>query len=322
MTTTSAQYTIGIDLGGTNTVFGIVDKDGNIVCESSIKTQDYPLADDFVKASIDSITPLINEIGGIHQIRGMGIGAPCANFNTGCIEYPPNLAWSGITPLAQMFTDQLGIPVRITNDANAAAMGEMVYGAARGMKDFILITLGTGVGSGIVANGKMVVGHDGLAGELGHVRIDTNSNARLCTCGRCGCLEAYCSARGIVATAKELCNSAISAASAHLHPLLSKEKLTPFDIYIAAKEGDETARQAFHHTGKILGMACADFTAFCNPQAFIFFGGPMKAHEYIMPGIIEGYESHVMPIFRRRPEFLLSELMDKNVAVLGAASLV
>ena len=198
------KYTIGVDLGGTNTVFGIVDTDGNILCEDSIKTQSYPYIADFIDASIECMKPLIAQVGGIEAISGMGIGAPNGNFNTGRLVAPPNLPWKGSTPLAQLFADRLGLPVRLTNDANAAAMGEMKFGAARGMKDFVLITLGTGVGSGIVANGQMVVGHDGLAGELGHIRVLNPLPPRLCSCGRQGCLEAYCSARGIVQTAVDL----------------------------------------------------------------------------------------------------------------------
>ena len=203
----SHPYLIGVDLGGTNTVFGIVDYNGNIVCESSIKTQSYPDIHEFVEACVRSITPLMNQVGGRQFIGGMGIGAPNANFYTGTIEEAPNLPWKGKVPLVQLLSEQLGMKVVITNDANAAAMGEMVYGAARGMRHFVIITLGTGVGSGIVIDGQLVYGSDGFAGELGHMIIDTSPHARLCSCGRRGCFETYCSARGIVWTAKELMES-------------------------------------------------------------------------------------------------------------------
>ena len=203
----SHQYLIGVDLGGTNTVFGIVDSKGNIVCENSIKTQAYPDIHDFVDACVRCVSPLIEQVGGKQLIGGMGIGTPNACFYTGTIEEAPNLPWKGKVPLAQMLSERLGMKVVMTNDANAAAMGEMAYGAARGMKHFVVITLGTGVGSGIVVDGRLVYGSDGFAGELGHMIVDTSPHARLCSCGRRGCFETYCSARGIVWTAKELMES-------------------------------------------------------------------------------------------------------------------
>lgn len=315
----SKKYVIGIDLGGTNTVFGIVDAEGNILCESSIKTQSYPYVADFVDASTECLKPLIAQAGGISQIVGMGIGAPSGNFNRGTIDNPTNLPWRGITPLAQLFSDRLGIEVRLTNDANAAAMGEMAFGAARGMKDFVLITLGTGVGSGIVANGQMVVGHDGMAGELGHIRILTPGVPRLCSCGRQGCLETYCSARGIVQTAIDLL---AQTSQQSLLRTIPGAELTTYEIYKAACQDDDIAKRTFAVTGEILGSACADFTTFCSPEAFIFFGGPMKAHQFIMPSIKSSYDQNVLMIYTQKPQFLISELMDKNVAVLGAASLI
>ncbi|MBQ4277966.1 MAG: ROK family protein [Bacteroidaceae bacterium] len=328
MNTPTSQFTIGVDLGGTNTVFGIVDKDGNILCEDSIKTQSYPYIADFIDASIECLKPLIAQAGGIEAISGMGIGAPNGNLNTGCLIAPPNLPWKGSTPLAQLFAERLATTyptfnhsafhVRLTNDANAAAMGEMKFGAARGMKDFVLITLGTGVGSGIVANGQMVVGHDGLAGELGHIRVLTPLPPRLCSCGRQGCLETYCSARGIVQTAVDLL---ASTSQQSLLRNIPGAELSTYEIYKAARQDDEIALRTFAVTGEILGSACADFTTVSSPEAFIFFGGPMKAHEFIMPSIVKSYKENVLNIYTDMPQFLISELMDKNVAVLGAASL-
>lgn len=313
------KYTIGTDLGGTNTVFGIVDFDGNIVCEDSIKTQDYPQAEAFVETGSKCIMALADKVGGIELIAGMGIGAPNANYYTGCIEQAPNLPWKGTVPLADLFNKRLGIPVKLTNDANAAAMGEMKYGAAKGMNDFVEITLGTGVGSGIVANGQLIYGHDGFAGELGHVIIDRSENARLCGCGRKGCLEAYCSAPGIVRTAKEYLKNEATPSDLRSIPL---EDITAYAISKAAHAGDALAIKVFEHTAELLGKACADFAAFSSPEAFVFFGGPMKSADLLMPTIIETYNDEVLPVFRGKAKFIVSSLMDRNSAVLGAAALV
>ena len=311
-------YVIGVDLGGTNTVFGVVDAEGNIVCEDSIKTKAYPTAEEFVAAGVKCVLPLIEKVGGKDKIQGVGIGAPNGNYYTGSIEFAPNLCWGDRVPLAQMFGDALGIPVRVTNDANAAAMGEMIYGAARGMKNFIEITLGTGVGSGIVVNGEMVYGSDGFAGELGHVVIFPGNEGRPCGCGRRGCLETYCSARGIVQTARE-----VLAASDK--PSLLREKdpadIESVDVGIAASKGDELAKEVFERTGDILGFACANFVTFNSPEAFIFFGGPMKSGEFIMKPLVESYKRNSLQLFRDTPKFLISTLMDRNAAVLGAAAL-
>ena len=245
----------------------------------------------------------------------MGIGAPNACFYTGTIEEAPNLPWKGKVPLAQMLSERLGMKVVMTNDANAAAMGEMAYGAARGMKHFVVITLGTGVGSGIVVDGRLVYGSDGFAGELGHMIVDNSPTARQCGCGRRGCLETYCSARGIVRTAQEQIDAG--------HPTLlnNVKELSALEIYKAAKQGDEVAIETFRRTGETLGAACANITTFCSPEAYIFFGGPMHSHEFIFPSLIDTYNRQVLPIYRNRCRFLLSELMDRNAAVLGAAAL-
>lgn len=312
-------FVIGLDLGGTNAVFGIVNQRGEILATSAIKTQDYKKVDDFVAAGVKCMQPIIEQVGGIDQIKAMGIGAPNANFYSGTIEYAPNLIWAHetVVPLAQMFTDQLGIPVGITNDANAAAVGEMQYGAARGMKNFIMLTLGTGVGSGIVINGQLVYGCDGFAGELGHVTM-VRENGRSCGCGRNGCLEAYCSATGVARTAREFL---IESTEESMLRQLDSEKITSLDVSIAASKGDPLAKRVYDFTGKMLGDACADFAAFASPEAFIFFGGLTKAGDLIMKPIEEEYNKHVMPIFRGKAKFLISTLDDASAAVLGASAI-
>lgn len=318
---TQKPFVIGVDLGGTNTVFGIVDARGTIVAESSIKTQAYKTAKAFVEAGMVCLKPLIEQVGGIDNIAGMGIGAPNGNYYSGAIEIAPNLCWAHdcVVPLAQMFSDQLGgLPVRLTNDANAAAMGEMAYGAARGMKNFIVITLGTGVGSGIVINGQLVYGHDGFAGELGHVTMVRGAEGRPCGCGRTGCLEAYCSATGVARTAREILANTDRPSLLRDKPA---EEIESLDVSIAAGKGDEVANEIFQFTGKMLGEACADFAAFSSPEAFIFFGGLCKAGDLIMKPIEEAYNQHVMPIFKGKAKFLVSTLMNANAAVLGASAL-
>ena len=313
-------YVIGVDLGGTNTVFGIVDTYGKIVAEDSIKTQKYKTAEEFVEAGVACLLPLIAQGGGTEKIAGMGIGAPNANYYTGAIEIAPNIAWAhdSVVPLGEMFSQKLGIPVHLTNDANAAALGEMAYGAARGMKNFIVITLGTGVGSGIVINGQLVYGHDGFAGELGHVTMVRGEEGRVCGCGRKGCLECYCSASGMARTAREMLANTD-------RPSLLREKnpadIESLDVSIAAGKGDELANEIFQFTGKMLGEACADFTAFSSPEAYIFFGGLCKAGDLIMKPIEESYNRAVMPIYRGKAKFLVSGLMNANAAVLGASAL-
>ena len=311
-------YVIGVDLGGTNTVFGIVNQRGDVLYDDSIRTQEFSTAEAFVEAGLACLKPLIEKAGGIEQIKAMGIGAPNGNYYTGSIEYAPNLPWKGIVPLSKMFSDALGIPVAMTNDANAAALGEMIYGVARGMKNFIVITLGTGVGSGIVINGQLVYGHDGFAGELGHVTMVRGAEGRKCGCGRTGCLETYCSATGVARSAREILAKTTKPS---LLRELDPEKITSLDVSIAAGKGDEVAKEIFEFTGKMLGEACADFTAFSSPEAYIFFGGLTKAGDLIMKPIEEAYNNHVMPIFKGKAKFLVSGLMSSNAAVLGASAL-
>ena len=313
-------YVIGVDLGGTNTVFGIVSARGEVIAQDSIKTKQHKTAAEFVEAGLACLRPLVTQVGGIEQIQGMGIGAPNGNYYNGTIEFAPNLPWAhdGVIPLAQLFSDALGIPVKLTNDANAAAMGEMTYGAARGMKNFIVITLGTGVGSGIVINGQLVYGCDGFAGELGHVIMDRRPEARPCGCGRKGCLEAYCSASGVARTAREILQTTDRPSLLREKPL---DEIESLDVSIAADKGDEVAQEIFDFTGKMLGEACADFAAFSSPEAFIFFGGLCKAGDLIMSPIKASYDASVLKIFKGKPKFLVSSLMNANAAVLSASAL-
>lgn len=312
-------YVIGLDLGGTNSVFGIVDSRGDIKATTAIKTQGYEKVGDYVNACVDALQVIIEQVGGIDTIKSMGIGAPNANYYTGTIEFAPNLAWAhdGIVPLASMFSEKLGVPVALTNDANAAALGEMTYGAARGMKNFIEITLGTGVGSGIVINGQLVYGCDGFAGELGHVTMVRGENGRLCGCGRKGCLEAYCSATGVARTAREMLEKTKRPS---LLRELDADKITSLDVSIAAGKGDEMAKEIYDFTGHMLGEACADFAAFSSPEAFIFFGGMTKAGDLLMKPLKEAYDAHVLKIFKGKAKFLLSSLDGSSAAVLGASA--
>ena len=311
-------YVIGLDLGGTNSVFGIVDARGEIKATTAIKTGGFETAEAYVRASVDALQPIIEEVGGIGKIKAMGIGAPNGNYYNGTIEFAPNLPWAhnGVVPLAQMFSDLLGVPVALTNDANAAAIGEMVYGVARGMKNFIVFTLGTGVGSGIVVNGQLLYGCDGFAGELGHV-IMRRENGRPCGCGRKGCLEAYCSATGVARTARELL---ATTERPSLLREMNPEDITSLDVAIAAGKGDELANEIYEFTGEMLGEACADFAAFSSPEAFIFFGGMTKAGELIMKPIRESYDKHVLKIFKGKAKFLVSGLDGASAAVLGASA--
>ena len=313
------KYVIGVDLGGTNTVFGIVDKEGNILAEGSIKTQIYATAEEFADAGAECVRNIldVNDLS-IEEIQGMGIGAPNGNYYSGCIEHAANLRWKGIVPLAKLFSDRLGVKATITNDANAAAIGEMKYGVAKGMNDFIEITLGTGVGSGIVANGQLIYGHDGFAGELGHVIMVRGEEGRPCGCGRKGCLECYCSATGVARTAREILSKTDEPSLLREKPT---EELESLDVSIAASKGDKIAKEIFQFTGEMLGTACADFAAFSSPQAFIFFGGLTRAGDLIMKPIVEAYKRNALVMYRDKPKFLVSGLMDKNAAVLGAAAL-
>ena len=313
-------YVIGFDLGGTNSVFGIVDARGEIKATTAIKTGNYATAEEYVDACVAALQPIIEQVGGIEKIKAMGIGAPNGNYYSGTIEFAPNLSWGhGKVPLAQMFSERLeGIPVALTNDANAAAIGEMVYGVARGMKNFIVITLGTGVGSGIVVNGQVLYGCDGFAGELGHVIMVRGEEGRSCGCGRKGCLEAYCSATGVARTARELL---AKTQRPSLLREMNPDDITSLDVSIAAGKGDELAKEIYEFTGRMLGEACADFAAFSSPEAFIFFGGMVKAGDLIMKPIEQAYNENVLNVFKGKAKFLVSGLDGASAAVLGASAI-
>lgn len=311
-------YVIGLDLGGTNSVFGIVDSRGDIKATTAIKTQAYEDAEAYVKASVEAVKIIIDQVGGIEQIKAMGIGAPNGNYYKGTVEFAPNLSWgrSGTVPLAEMFSKALGIPVGLTNDANAAAIGEMTYGVARGMKNFMVITLGTGVGSGIVVDGKVVYGSDGFAGELGHIVV-VPEGGRSCGCGRHGCLETYCSATGVARTAREMLAKSDEPS---LLRDLKPEDITSYDVSVAAEKGDALAKKIFEFTGEMLGRSCANFAAFSSPEAFIFFGGLTKAGELLMEPLRRSYDEHVLKIFKGKARFLMSGLDGSSAAVLGASA--
>ena len=310
-------YVVGMDIGGTNTVFGIVDSRGNVLATDSVKTQSFSKIEDYVEAVSSKLRPLIESFGGVEKIKGMGVGAPNGNYYNGTIEFAPNLPWKGVIPLAALFEEAIGVPTALTNDANAAAIGEMTYGAARGMKDFIMITLGTGVGSGIVINGQMVYGHDGFAGELGHTII-RRENGRLCGCGRHGCLETYCSATGVARSAREFLTKSTEPSLLRDIPA---ENITSKDVYDAAVKGDKIAQDIFEFTGIILGEALADFIAFSSPEAIVLFGGLAKAGDYIFKPIQKAIDDNVLNIYKGKTKLLASELKDSDAAVLGASAL-
>ena len=315
--TMSKPYVVGIDIGGTNTVFGIVDARGTIIASGSIKTQKYNQVEDYVTDLYTDFSRLLEQENATDKIMGIGVGAPNGNYFNGTIEFAPNLPWKGVIPLAQMLSDRFGIPVSLTNDANAAAIGEMTYGAARGLKDFIMITLGTGVGSGIVINGQLVYGHDGFAGELGHVII-RRTNGRLCGCGRTGCLEAYTSATGVARTAREFLEIRKDDSLLRQIPI---QDITSKDVYDAAVKGDKLASEIFDYTGTILGEAFADFVAFSSPKAIILFGGLAKSGDLIMKPICESMERNMLAIYKGKVKVMLSELKESDAAVLGASAL-
>lgn len=308
------QYSIGLDIGGTSSAMGIVNKLGDILFEAEINTRDYPTVHDFIDASYQILYPEIEKLGST-LFKGIGIGAPNGNFHNGTIEHAPNLAWKGIVPLAKLFREKFNMAVAVTNDANAAAIGEMMHGAAKGMKDFIMITLGTGVGSGFVVNGGIIYGHNGFAGEIGHT-ISVR-DGRQCSCGLKGCLETYSSATGIVRTAKELLENADRESS-----LRNLAEITSESIYDAAKENDALALEIFEYTGKILGESLATAVAYTEPEAIVLFGGLAQAGDYIFEPTHRHMEENLLPIFRGNVKILPSELRESDAAILGASSLV
>ena len=308
---------IGLDLGGTNSVFGVVDSKGEIITTTSIKTQAYPSVDQYVMESVKAVKQIAEQVGGMEKIRAMGIGAPCGNYYKGTIEHAANLVWAkGIVPLANMFVNGLGIPVVVTNDAKAAAMGEMKYGVAVGMNNFVELTLGTGVGSGIVANGQLIYGFDGFAGELGHMIVEPDG--RPCGCGRKGCLETYCSATGVVRTAIAMLEESSEATSLRD---IATDKLTSYEVYKAAMAGDAMAQEVFKQTGRRIGIACANIATFLSPEAFIFFGGLAQAGELLLRPIEEAYNENVLSLYKGKARFLMSGLDGAKAAILGASAI-
>lgn len=308
---------IGIDIGGTGTKFGIVDKDGNVIFSGEMSTKKHKDIEGFIVELHGLLCELIEKAGGIGKFRGIGVGAPNGNFYTGNIEYAPNLPWSGIIPIAKMMSDKFQLPVTLTNDANAAAIGEMMYGAAKGMRDFIMITLGTGVGSGIVANGQVMYGHDGFAGELGHTIVIPDGRMHQGT-GKRGSLESYASATGVRLTALEMLENSTEDS---LLRTADKETLDSKVVYDAAIKGDKLAMEIFEFTGKILGLALANAVMFSSPEAIILFGGLTKSGDLILKPTRRHMEENLIQVFQNKVKILVSHLKESDAAILGASAL-
>ncbi len=309
---------IGIDVGGQTTKCGIVDARGTVLSQTVIRSDETTDHDVFIASLAEALNHIIAEAQAEGRIRGIGVGAPNGNYYTGTIEYAPNLKWGGakVIPFAKLLSEQMnGIPVSLTNDANAAAVGEMTYGAARGMKNFIMITLGTGVGSGIVIDGNVVYGHDGFAGELGHT-CAVRHNGRACGCGKTGCLEAYCSATGVARTAREWLEMTDEPSE-----LRSLDKITSKDVYDAAKDGDKLALKIFEYTGRILGEKLADFIEFSAPEAIVLFGGLARSKEFLTEPILNAMNANVLPLWRNKVKLVYSSLKESDAAILGASAL-
>lgn len=313
----SKQVALGIDIGGTNTKFGLVNHRGEILSKGAIKTDEFENVEDFINELYKNIKPLIDKHCSDKMVEGIGVGAPNANYYRGTIEHAPNLKWKGVVPFADFMTEKFGYPCKMTNDANAAALGEMMYGAARGMKDFIMITLGTGVGSGIVCGGNLVYGHDGFAGELGHTIVKPNGRKHWST-GSEGSLEAYASATGIAITAKkmraEFPESMLSE--------YAEEDINSRTVHECALKGDPTAIEVFRYTGQKLGEALANFVMFSSPEAILLFGGVIKAGDFILKPTKLHMERNLLPIFRGKVKLVFSELDEADAAILGASALV
>ena len=311
------QLALGIDIGGTGTKFGIVDRNGNILFSSEISSRNHAEVEGFIDELYDNLHPMIERAGGTGRIKGVGVGAPNGNYYTGTVEYAPNLPWRGIIPLAKMIEGKFKLPVVLTNDANAAAIGEMMYGAAQGLKDFIMITLGTGVGSGIVANGHLIYGHDGFAGELGHTIIIPNGRLHEGT-GKRGSLESYASATGVRLTALEMLENSTEPSLLRKIPA---DQINSLKVFEAAVEGDELAKKIFEFTGEILGLALANFVMFSSPEAIILFGGLTKAGDLILKPTRENMEANVIQVFQNKVKILVSHLKEADAAILGASAL-
>ena len=313
------QYVVGIDVGGQTSKLGVVDARGTVLAQTVIRTDIYgDDADAFLDALAKAVKDIIKEAGKEGEIRGVGVGAPNGNYYTGEVAYAPNLAWAAkkAVKFSATLSKKLGgLPVSLTNDANAAAVGEMTYGAARGMKNFIMITLGTGVGSGIVIDGKVVYGHDGFAGELGHTTV-VRHNGRTCGCGRTGCLEAYCSAIGVARTAREWLEMSDEPSA-----LRVVDNITSKDVYEAAKEGDKLALRIFDYTGTLLGRQFADFIAFSAPEAIVLFGGLARSKEFLYEPMLKAMNDNVLKIWKDKVKIVFSQLKESDAAILGASAL-
>ena len=313
-----STFVVGIDVGGQTSKLGVVDARGTVLAQTVIRTDTYTEIEPYIAELAEAVKKIIKEAGVEGNVRGIGVGAPNANYYDGTIANAVNLSWGGAKsiPFAQLLSEAMdGLPVSLTNDANAAAVGEMTYGAARGMKNFIMITLGTGVGSGIVINGNVVYGHDGFAGELGHVTA-VRSNGRSCNCGKTGCLEAYASAIGMAKTAREWLELSDEPSL-----LRSLDNITSKDVYEAAKDGDKLALKVFDFTGKMLGRSFADFIAFSSPEAIVLFGGLARAKEFLLPPIEEAMNANVLPLWRGKVKIVFSQLKESDAAILGASAL-
>ena len=309
---------IGIDVGGQTTKCGVVDARGTVLAQTVIRSDNYNTVEPYIAELAEALNRIVAEAKAEGRIRGIGVGAPNGNYYTGNIENAVNLVWGGtaVIPFAKLLSEQMnGIPVSLTNDANAAAMGEMTYGAARGMKNFIMITLGTGVGSGIVINGEVVYGHDGFAGELGHT-CAVRHNGRQCNCGKTGCLETYASAIGVARTAREWLEM-----SDEPSVLLSLDKITSKDVYEAAKDGDKLALKIFDFTGRILGEKFADFIEFSAPEAIVLFGGLARAKEFLVEPIQKAMDENVLSLWKGKVKLVFSQLKESDAAILGASAL-
>lgn len=318
MNTLDKPYVVGIDIGGQTTKMGIVDTRGQVLAQTVIRTDTYTDVSLYIDELAAALEKIITESDSEGKIRGIGVGAPNANYYTGNIENAVNIVWGGSTsiPFAKLLSEKTGgLPVALTNDANAAAVGEMTYGAARGMKNFIMITLGTGVGSGIVINGEVVYGHDGFAGELGHTCAVRN-NGRLCNCGKTGCLETYTSATGVARTAREWLEMSDEPSS-----LRSLDTITSKDVYDAAKDGDKLALKIFDFTGKMLGRSFADFVAFSAPEAIVLFGGLARAKDFLYQPMMDSMNANLLPLWRDKIKIVFSQLKESDAAILGASAL-
>jgi glucokinase len=313
------DFAIGIDVGGTTTKFGIVDMDGNILAQDRIPSNKHDEVDEFMEDLYEKLQPMIDAVGGKDRIIGIGMGAPNGNFYTGTIEYAPNLKWKGIIPIADIMYKKFGIPTKLTNDANAAAMGEYLFGCTKNIRHFITITLGTGVGSGVIIDGKILLGHDGFAGELGHTIIRPGGRLHPGT-GMRGSLESYASATGVRDTAIELLMQHPEKES--LLRDYSLNELTSENVYDCALRGDAVANEIFEFTGQILGESLANFIMFSSPEAIVLFGGLTKAGNLLLNPTRKHMEANLLPIFQNKVKLLFSELKEADAAILGASSLV